>query len=272
MAKTAHSTWESLEYGMAKLLLIEVQHQWFPFSTINRIFQMAAPHMRREAYFEPGPALFARHEVDVKLDKLQGEAGEIELPASRLHHRRGRFIWPHIPKATSLATLPLLWEMGTISRLNAWQLLKSSSEVKWLLISSKSNSTHSMMMISLLQEVKSKGFFHILSSIQVFRQTQRFEGNLFLNAKAILGKPLHTSVIGGQVDQSQDRSIAIDFRFAEEPGNHWIGKLVSSQVLSTFLHVRKAPPDKAGRGMILFPLLIHGMVEIVLPTSNPKCK
>lgn len=80
---------------------------------------MAAPHMRREAYFEPGPALFARHEVDVKLDKLQGEAGEIELPASRLHHRRGRFIWPHIPKATSLATLPLLWEMGTISRLNA---------------------------------------------------------------------------------------------------------------------------------------------------------
>ena len=70
---------------------------------------MSAPHMGREAYFEPGPALFARHEVDVKLDKLQGEAGEIELPASRLHHWRGRFIRPHISKAASLATFPLLW-------------------------------------------------------------------------------------------------------------------------------------------------------------------
>ena len=70
---------------------------------------MSAPHMGREANFEPGPALFARNKVDVKLDKLQGEVGQIELPASRLHHCGGRFKWPHIAKATNLARLPLLW-------------------------------------------------------------------------------------------------------------------------------------------------------------------
>ena len=202
---------------------------------------MSATDGRRNWNFHSVPSPLGGVGVQLHLDHFEGVVLQIHsLPLPSGWLGRLGLKSPDISKAGSLSILPILPTSKSLATMfqnevgqkHLWTLIVTGSE--WIL----------KILVRLLQEFNGNGAFHKLGNIELFRHWQWLEG---VSLQSLFCKPLHMGIIGREIYETQHWTLgSLQLGFAEDSLDQSTGKLLASQILSTLLDIRKAPPQEPG--------------------------